>query len=617
MRRLLRRTLFTGSAALAGAVLWGAQSASAEDGTDQVQEAVVDNSTTQNASAGVSSGQWNTSAPVTVGGMGHDHKWQMSVPTAGGGGGGGVARHPIQRRLPTRPRPPTANQTAQAVQQGQGVIDHRARRLRPRGGDQDQDRQREQRNRAVGRRGDPQRPIQHVGPGLGRQQGRRQRHPVQRRLPTRPRPPTPTRPRKPSQQGQGASSIGLGAPARGGDQDQDANVDNETSARTPAAGVHNAQSNVSAPVSVGSGGGGNVTQSNAAANTATAVNGNETAQAVEQGQAASTIAVAGGDGGHDGQGLGGTVAAGPDGDAEQQHRTVGARRRVVNGQWNIYAPVAVFSPGAGSGSVSQSNSAANSATAANSNGTFQGVEQGQAANGNGHRSGPVTGRHGVQRHQPVGRCRRATTSRPTSTPRCGCSAPAPAAVPSPSPTRRPTAPRPATSTLTDQAAVQGQAGSGSGGAGPDGDAGNNGTSQSAHAGVSNGQWNIYAPVTVFSPGAGSGSVSQSNSATNTALAANANGTFQGVEQGQAASGNGRRSGQRQYASLSNTTAQSANVAVFNIQANIYAPVTIGSIGAGSGTVSQSNAAANSASAFNMNRTFQLMFQAAGIYVFRF
>ena len=61
MHRLLRRTLFAGSAALAGAVLWGAQSASADGGgtdqPDQVQEVVVDNSTTQDASAAVSSGQ--------------------------------------------------------------------------------------------------------------------------------------------------------------------------------------------------------------------------------------------------------------------------------------------------------------------------------------------------------------------------------------------------------------------------------------------------------------------------------------------------------------------------------------------------------------------------------
>ena len=103
MHRLLRRTLFTGSAALAGAVLWGAQSASADGGgtdhPDQVQEVVVDNSTTQDASAAVSSGQSNTSAPVSVGGGAADPSPSPTTPT--------TRRRRATRTSPTRRHPGT------------------------------------------------------------------------------------------------------------------------------------------------------------------------------------------------------------------------------------------------------------------------------------------------------------------------------------------------------------------------------------------------------------------------------------------------------------------------------------------------------------------------------
>jgi hypothetical protein len=171
---------------------------------------------------------------------------------------------------------------------------------------------------------------------------------------------------------------------------------------------------------------------------------------------------------------------------------------------------------------------------------------------------------------------------------------------------------------TEQAALQEQAGPGSGGGQHQTADVANATGRRAGAAVYNGQFNISAPVSVFSPGAGSGSVTQSNSATNAAAAGNANATFQGAEQGQAASGHDEKSsGQQQYASLFNRTRQSAKSNVYNVQDNIYAPVTIGGVGAGSGAVHQSNTASNSASAFNLNRLFQFLFQAAGIHVFRF
>ncbi len=208
---------------------------------------------------------------------------------------------------------------------------------------------------------------------------------------------------------------------------------------------------------------------------------------------------------------------------------------MYNGQYNIYAPVYVNSPGAGSGNVSQSNSATNTAAAGNAN-------------------------------------------------------------------------------VTDQAATQGQAGSGSGGGQNQEALVANGTSQSANAGVYNSQWNIYAPVYVHSPGAGSGNVTQSNSASNSAEAGNLNGTSQGVEQAQAASGGA--GGQRQTGRVLNGTFQGANGTVYNVQANIYSPVTVGG-GAGGGSVSQANSASNSASAFNLNFLFQRLIQAMGMMSFRF
>ena len=79
-------------------------------------------------------------------------------------------------------------------------------------------------------------------------------------------------------------------------------------------------------------------------------------------------------------------------------------------------------------------------------------------------------------------------------------------------------------------------------------------------------------------------MTQSNTATNTATASNANDTTQALDQGQAGGGSGTQQGY-----LVNYTKQRANGQVVNIQANIYAPVTVfGSSVAGLGAVSQSN-----------------------------
>ena len=348
---------------------------------------------------------------------------------------------------------------------------------------------------------------------------------------------------------------------------------------------------------MGGGGGGDTTQSNEATNSATAGNSNVTGQFVAQGQAAS------------GSGAGQDQAASVDNAAEQS-----AYAGVYNGQYNIYAPVFVHSPGAG-GNVTQSTSATNEATAGNSNGTLQGVGQGQAANGTGQRwSGQ---RQYASLFNTTGQSANAGVHN------IQANIYAPVFVHSPGAgggdvVQSNTASNAATAgnaNATDQAVVQDQAGSGSGsGQGQSATVGNE-TYQSANAGVYNIQANIYAPVAVFSPGAGSGSVTQSNTASNGATAANSNDTIQGAGQGQA-SGGSSGSGQSQYATLFNTTVQSANGSIFNIQANIFAPVFVGSPGAGSGDVRQSNVASNRASAANLNRTFQLLLQGAGIHVLR-
>ena len=74
MNRLLRRTLYAGSAACCGAILWGASQASAsgnETPVDQVQQALVANSTEQGADASILNKQININmAPQRLGWFG-------------------------------------------------------------------------------------------------------------------------------------------------------------------------------------------------------------------------------------------------------------------------------------------------------------------------------------------------------------------------------------------------------------------------------------------------------------------------------------------------------------------------------------------------------------------
>ena len=120
---------------------------------------------------------------------------------------------------------------------------------------------------------------------------------------------------------------------------------------------------------------------------------------------------------------------------------------------------------------------------------------------------------------------------------------------------------------TSLAADQGQAGTGAGtgtgGAGQAATSGNT-TAQSADASVWNSQWNIFAPVSVFSPGAASGPMNQSNVATNDATAINVNDTT--LAAGQGLAGSGSASSSEQQAMVPNGTRQLADGRVINYQA---------------------------------------------------
>ena len=172
---------------------------------------------------------------------------------------------------------------------GAGVLEHRGRRRQPRGRARSGGR-REQRHGAIGGGGGRQRPGRRVDARLGGGGGGGDVTQSNEATDGA----TAGNANDTGQfvaQGQ-AVDLAVGGVASGGDQAQDATVDNETS-QDAMAGVHNGQASVSTPVAVGGGGGGDVTQSNAAANSATAGNLNETAQEVLQGQGASSVAMSG------------------------------------------------------------------------------------------------------------------------------------------------------------------------------------------------------------------------------------------------------------------------------------------------------------------------------------
>lgn len=223
---------------------------------------------------------------------------------------------------------------------------------------------------------------------------------------------------------------------------------------------------------------------------------------------------------------------------------------VDNDQTNVYRPVDYKSPGAGSGDVSQSNDATNTASSGTVNETAQGIVQDATAEA-----------------------------------------------------------------TTESDGGYGPGAYGSGGSGDatavvDQTAGNsNETDQTSTATVENDQTNVYIPINLGSPGAGSGDVNQSNEATNTAESATVNLTDQGIAQGADATAESTGGGDAvaivdQGAGNDNSTVQDSAATVTNNQLNIAIPINVLSPGAGSGDINQSNEASNSASSMVGNSTTQ-------------
>ena len=338
-------------------------------------------------------------------------------------------------------------------------------------------------------------------------------------------------------------------------QTQDATNTNTTD-QTATANAETTQVNVNAPIAILSPGAnsGDVTQSNTADTTATAGNTNTTDQSVWQDQ---TGIVSGGCGSCGG----GSISQDQSGE-NTNDTTQDSEANASTTQYNVNAPIAILSPGAGGsscdpcggsgGDVNQSNDATTTAWAGNQNDTTQTVGQSQDATvaGSGF---------------------------------CGCEGPS---------------------------IAQTQIGTN-----------DNTTDQNATANAETTQVNVNAPIAILSPGANSGAVTQSNQADTNATAYNGNTTDQSIWQKQDAvvrgdgcgnchSGGGSIS-QDQSGENTNDTTQDAVANATTEQQNLNVPIAILSPSCGchgGGDVNQSNDAATTAWAGNSNATSQSVTQ---------
>ncbi len=420
------------------------------------------------------------------------------------------------------------------------------------------------------------------------------------------------------------------------DQVQQVLIGNRTDQGADAS-ILNKQININLPVAVLAPGanGGDVTQSNTASNTASATNTNRTTQTVDQAQDASSA----GGGGVDQQ-----QSADVDNETSQS-----ADAGIDNRQVNVNLPVAVLSPKANGGDVTQSNEATNNASAANRNVTDQAVVQDQAADAAASKGYGPAGQAAVSQEQAADVTNATSqeaqapvtneqSNEATAAPApvshgkddgCGCHAPTPPPAPAGDVEQSNEATNVAAadnSNRTDQQVGQVQAADSSGGAVTQDQSADvaNATDQSAAAAVDNDQSNHAT---------GPGAVTQSNEAKNNASAGNVNRTEQAVAQGQAAeaTASGKHGDatvvQDQSADVANATDQSATAPIANDQTNTvgddhgkakddgkdkghgkgkgkgpHQPVPT------SGDVTQSNEAKNTASAGNVNRTEQAVAQ---------
>ena len=175
-------------------------------------------------------------------------------------------------------------------------------------------------------------------------------------------------------QAQSVSSDGSGCHRCDGgvDQGQQASNDNSTD-QDAEANASTEQVNVNAPIAILSprANSGDVSQSNDATTTAQAGNANWTDQSIGQSQDAQT----------DGRcGCGGSGDVSQDQEASNSNSTdQDAEANASTSQVNVNAPIAILSPGANGGDVSQSNSGTTTPQATNANVTDQAISQAQNA----------------------------------------------------------------------------------------------------------------------------------------------------------------------------------------------------------------------------------------------
>src|SRR5919109_1909016 len=357
----------------------------------------------------------------------------------------------------------------------------------------------------------------------------------------------------------GATSGGCGSCGDGSvSQDQSGENSNHTDQDAEANAETN-QYNVNAPISILSpgangsscdpcgGSGGDVNQSNDADTSAWAGNSNETTQTVDQSQ----------DGTVAGSGFCGCEApsieqsqTGTNDNSTDQDATANAETTQVN----VNAPVAILSPGANSGDVTQSNQADTNATAYNGNTTDQSVGQVQHAAVRGDGCGTCNAGGGSISQDQSGENTNDTDQDATanaSTEQKNWNTPI--AILSPGANSgdvnqsndATTTAWAGNSNETDQSIDQAQdavlVGCGCFGGGSISQAqdatNDNRTDQDAAANATTEQKNVNAPIAILSPscgcGGGGGDVNQSNTATTNAWAGNWNSTSQSVNQEQA------------------------------------------------------------------------------------
>jgi hypothetical protein len=262
-------------------------------------------------------------------------------------------------------------------------------------------------------------------------------------------------------------------------------------------------------------------------------------------------------------------------------------------QKNFNTPLSIFSVGSNRGDVKQHNDADTKATSSNSNGTSQSLDQHQTVV-------PPKDDHGHK--PPKGHKPECDNGRGPKSYDKGC--------------------KPAPTPDCDKPRGDKPHGDKPYGHKPDGDqpkgpkpvrdvkqtgSNDNHTSQNATSEATTKQFNVNAPVSVFSVGANNGDVKQSNDASTSAKSTNENGTSQDMDQSQSVKGRGNGD-VSQDSQNSNSTSQNATSEAKTKQVNVNAPISLFSVASNNGDVHQGNSADTHASSSNQNGTQQTLGQ---------